>query len=131
MDDTRLSGAGLGLRRALLGPLADEPPGRAPDFLEVAPENWIGVGGRHGRAFRALTERYRFTTHGLSLSIGSRDPLDLALVRAVGRFLDTHGIDTYSEHLSACSDDGHLYDLVPLPFTGEAVRDAFDPRRQP
>jgi uncharacterized protein (UPF0276 family) len=121
------TGAGLGLRRALMGSLADaaaDGSGLAPlpDFLEVAPENWIGVGGRLGRQFRAMTERFPFVTHGLSLSIGSTDALDLDLVRAVGRFLDTHGIGTYSDHLSYCSDGGHLYDLMPIPFTGDAVR---------
>lgn len=117
-----ISGAGLGLRRALMDDLFEvRPPLTAPDFLEVAPENWIGVGGRLGRRFQALTERYPFLLHGLSLSIGSRDPLDLELVGAVGRFMTAHGITTYSEHLSYCSDGGHLYDLMPLPFTGEAV----------
>lgn len=116
-------GAGLGLRRALMDAVMDIPsPLVPPDFLEVAPENWIGVGGRLGRRFRALTERYRFVLHGLSLSIGSRDPLDVELVQAVGRFMSTHGISTYSEHLSYCSNEGHLYDLMPLPFTGEVVR---------
>lgn len=116
-----IHGAGLGLRRALLGPLADAPDA-AIDFLEVAPENWIGVGGRLGRAFRAMTERYPFVTHGLSLSIGSPAPLDTQLVRDIATFLDAHGIADYSEHLSYCSDDGHLYDLLPIPFTAEAVR---------
>lgn len=125
MRDVRIAGAGLGLRRALLGPLTDRPestPDSFPDFFEVAPENWIGVGGRFGRQFRAMTERHPFVTHGLSLSLGSPAPLDMELVRAVGRFLDQHGIGIYSEHLSYCSDDGHLYDLMPLPFTEEAVR---------
>lgn len=124
MRSPRIDGAGLGLRRALLGPLAERREAGEPagfDFLEVAPENWIGVGGRLGRRFRALTERYPFVTHGLSLSIGGPAPLDMELVRATGRFLSEHGIDTYSEHLSYCSDDGHLYDLMPLPFTAEAV----------
>lgn len=119
--------AGLGLRRALLGPLqsalaqSDGIPA-FPDFFEVAPENWVNVGGRLGRRFRELTERFAFVTHGLSLSIGSTDPLDIELVRAIGRFMQTHGISVYSEHLSYCSDQGHLYDLMPIPFTGEAVR---------
>lgn len=120
-------GAGLGLRRALLGPLSALDPAagavcRLPDFLEVAPENWIGVGGRLGRQLRAATERFPLVAHGLSLSVGGPAPLDLELVRAVGHFLTTHGIETYSEHLSYCSDDGHLYDLMPIPFTAEAVR---------
>lgn len=122
MGEQRLSGAGLGLRRPLLAPLASVDASTAPDFLEVAPENWINVGGRFGRQFRELAGRFPVVAHGLSLSIGSREPLDLDLVRAIGRFLDEHGIDTYSEHLSYCSDGGHLYDLLPLPFTAEAVR---------
>uniref|UniRef100_UPI0004F33336 multinuclear nonheme iron-dependent oxidase n=1 Tax=Pseudomonas aeruginosa TaxID=287 RepID=UPI0004F33336 len=49
-----VSGAGLGLRRALLEPLG-AGDGVRVDFLEVAPENWIGIGGRLGRQFRELT----------------------------------------------------------------------------
>ena len=114
-------GAGLGLRRTLMGPLADEPPHQV-DFYEVAPENWIGVGGSFGKQFRAFTERHAFVTHGLSLSLGGPGPLDETFLHRLKRFLDEHGIDTYTEHLSYCSDDGHLYDLMPIPFTEEAVR---------
>lgn len=96
---------------------------RAVDFVEVAPENWIGVGGRFGRQFRAVTERFPLVCHGLSLSLGSPAPLDMALLRAVRSFLDTHQVRCYTEHLSYCSDDaGQLYDLMPIPFTEEAVR---------
>lgn len=114
-------GAGLGLRRTLLGPLADQPADQV-SFMEVAPENWIGVGGQFGKQFRSFTERYPFVTHGLSLSLGGPSPLDEAFLYRLKRFLDTHQIRYYSEHLSYCSDDGHLYDLMPIPFTDEAVR---------
>ena len=113
-------GAGLGLRRALLGPLAGLPAGQI-NFMEVAPENWIGVGGRFGKQFRAYTERYPFVCHGLSLSIGGPTPIDVEFVNSVKKFLSEHNIRYYSEHLSYCSDDGHLYDLMPIPFTEEAV----------
>ncbi len=114
------SGAGLGLRRELMSALAETPD--APiDFLEIAPENWIGVGGRQGRELRAFTERHPVIAHGLSLSIGSPAPLDEAFLRRLKAFLDQHGIAVYSEHLSYCSDTGHLYDLMPIPFTEEAV----------
>jgi len=114
-------GAGLGLRRAMLSSLADQtaPP---VDFWEVAPENWINVGGRYGKTFRELTERFPFICHGLSLSIGGPAPLDQAFLQRLKRFLREHRIRFYSEHLSYCSDDGHLYDLLPVPFTGGAVR---------
>ena len=109
------------MRRALLGPLQESP--HAPiDFFEVAPENWINVGGRLGRTFRSYTERYPFICHGLSLSLGSPAPLDETLLHRIRRLLDEHGIRVYSEHLAFCSDDGHLYDLMPIPFTEEAVR---------
>ena len=114
-------GAGLGLRRAFLDAVAEQPPVEV-GFFEVAPENWIGIGGRLGRRFRSLTERVPFVCHGLSLSIGGPAPLDEAFVRRIRAFLDEHLIRTYTEHLSYCSDDGHLYDLMPIPFTEEAVR---------
>ncbi len=119
-----VTGAGLGLRRALLSPLAkpENFEAMAPiSFMEVAPENWINVGGRLGRIFREYTERYPFVTHGLSLSIGGPEPLDETFVRKVGQFLDQHNIRFYSDHLSYCSDEGHLYDLMPIPFTPEAI----------
>lgn len=89
--------------------------------MEVAPENWIGVGGRLGRAFCEFVERVPFVCHGLSLSIGGPSPLDETFLHRLKQFLDTHAIRCYSEHLSYCTDDGHLYDLMPIPFTGEAV----------
>jgi len=89
--------------------------------MEVAPENWIGVGGRRGRLFREFTERVPFVCHGLSLSIGGPSPLDETFLLRLRRFLDQHAVRCYSEHLSYCSDDGHLYDLMPIPFTQEAV----------
>ena len=117
---SNLCGAGLGLRRALLGPLEDMPAGSV-DFMEIAPENWIGVGGRLGKRFRALAERHPIVCHGLSLSLGGPAPLDETFLMRVRRFLDEHHIALYSEHLSYCSDEGHLYDLMPIPFTEEAV----------
>ena len=92
------------------------------DFLEIAPENWIGVGGRFSRRFRDLTARYPFVSHGLSLSLGGPGPLDRAYLERLRRFLDEHAVLCYSEHLSYCSDDGHLYDLMPIPFTEAAAR---------
>lgn len=115
-----VSGSGLGLRRDLLKELETDFPAGI-DFMEVAPENWIGIGGRLGKRFRAITEKVPFVTHGLSLSIGSPAPLDEKFVRDVKKFLDEHCIRCYSEHLSYCSDQGHLYDLMPIPFTDEAV----------
>ena len=116
----KIHGAGLGLRRESIKELLQTPLPQV-GFLEVAPENWIGVGGTYGKQLRQFTERYDFVCHGLSLSIGSPAPLDEAFVKQIGAFLKQHQVKIYSEHLTYCSDDGHLYDLLPIPFTEEAV----------
>ncbi|HEY5775319.1 MAG TPA: DUF692 domain-containing protein [Xanthomonadales bacterium] len=119
-----VTGAGLGLRRALLGPLQAHDPETLAEivsFMEVAPENWINVGGQRKKFFNYFTERFPFVCHGLSLSIGGPSPLDRTFVHKLRQFLDDHQIRAYSEHLSYCTDDGHLYDLMPIPFTAEAV----------
>ncbi len=116
-----VSGAGLGLRRAITSELMADPPADI-DVMEGAPENWINVGGSLGKKLRFFTERYPFVIHGLSLSIGSPAPLDEQLVRDIKNFMNDHNIRLYSEHLSYCGDDGHLYDLMPIPFTEDAVK---------
>jgi len=121
MQPPQFAGAGLGLRRSLMAPLAALGAGQV-DFLECAPENWIGVGGRLGRAFRALAERQPVLLHGLSLDIGGLAPLDAGLIARVRAFKREHRCPLYSEHLSYCAAGGHLYDLLPIPFTEEAVR---------
>ena len=119
-DQYPVSGAGLGLRRGLMNKLMADPPAEV-DFMEVAPENWIHVGGKLGNKFRFFTERYPMLIHGLSLSIGAPSPLNETLLNDIKSFMDEHGIRFYSEHLSYCGDDGQLYDLMPIPFTEEAV----------
>jgi len=114
-------GAGLGLRRTFLDEIVGQPPDNV-GFYEVAPENWMTIGGKFGKQFRAMTERFDFVCHGLSLSIGSSDALDERFVRDLKVFMREHGIKFYSEHLSYCSHDGHLYDLMPMPFTEDAVK---------
>lgn len=116
-----VSGAGLGLRRPIANELMADPPADI-DFMEIAPENWINVGGSLGKKLRFFTERYPFVIHGLSLSIGSPAPLDEQLVRDIKDFMEEHNALMYSEHLSYCGDDGHLYDLMPIPFTEDAVK---------
>ena len=115
-----VTGAGLGLRRSLLDVLSSADD--SFDFMEVAPENWINVGGRFGRQLREYTERYPLLCHGLSLSIAGPGELDWELLKNIKQFIHDHQVRCYSEHLSYCSDDGHLYDLLPIPFTGDAVK---------
>jgi len=124
-----LAGSGLGLRRALLPALQTGVPENI-DFFEVSPENWVGVGGALGKQFRGLTECHRFVAHGLALSLGGPAPLDTAFLLELKKFLDHHDFALYTEHLSFCGDEGHLYDLYPIPFTAQAVKHVANRIRQ-
>jgi uncharacterized protein (UPF0276 family) len=94
-----------------------------PDFIEVAPENWIGVGGFWKKKLDEAIEKYPLFTHGLSLSIGSPDELDFELLKGVKQFLHDTNAKVYSEHLSYSKcDNAHVYDLLPIPFTADAVK---------
>ncbi len=128
--DYCVQGAGLGLRRGhMLENLLEMNPSQV-QFMEVAPENWISMGGRLGKRFRQYTERFPFVTHGLSLSIGGPTALDVEFVKAIKAFMQQHNILKYTEHLTYCSDDGHLYDLMPIPFTSDAVHYVADRIKQ-
>lgn len=116
-----IRGAGLGLKRELMPALQVDVP-ECIDFFEIAPENWIGVGGRPGKQLAWFAERYPMVCHGLSLSLGGPDPLNEVFLQRVRQFLDHYQIPLYTEHLSYCSDGGYLYDLLPIPFTEEAVK---------
>ncbi|MEQ9063032.1 MAG: DUF692 domain-containing protein [Vicingaceae bacterium] len=116
-----IKGIGLGLRRELSSTLISLE-NEKPDFVEFAPENWMGLGGFWGRELERIAEKYPFVCHGLSLSIGSPDKLDLDFIHDLKRFLDKYNVTLYSEHLSysKCAN-AHLYDLLPIPFRQDAV----------
>jgi len=115
-----IQGVGLGLKRTFFEDILTQPNFEI-DFLEVAPENWLRFGGRIGRELRTLSERYPFVCHGLSLDIGGTSPLDETYLYELKDFFKEHEVQIYTEHLSYCGDSGHLYDLMPIPFTEEAV----------
>lgn len=117
---SQLAAAGLGLRRDFLPQFLDRPPENV-DFIEVAPENWMGLGGRLGRQFAEALRHKPLYCHGLSLDLGGPRPLDRDFLDRLKSFLDQHEVVSYSEHLSACGDQGHMYDLMPIPFTEDAV----------
>ena len=116
-----LTGTGLGYRRSLANEWFANDEVKQLDFIELAPENWMNIGGRLKRQLERVVEQHRIVTHGLSLSIGSPAPLDTDFIHNLKTFLDRYQIDVYTEHLSYCSDEGHLYDLMPIPFTEAAV----------
>ncbi len=116
-----VNGIGLGFRRDLADDLIALSDNK-PAFVELAPENWMSMGGYWRKKLNEAADRYPITAHGLSLSIGSPDPLDIGFIKRLKSFLDEFNIELYSEHLSysKCAN-AHLYDLLPIPFRQDAV----------
>lgn len=132
MTDTNRSvirGTGLGLKRELIPQIQaafGDPAISNINFLELAPENWIDMGGKAAKQLDWLVERYPIVCHGLCLSLGGLAPLNNNFVVQVKKFLQQYNIPLYTEHLSYSTDgyngqQGYLYDLLPIPFTEEAV----------
>lgn len=120
MNTIPLHGAGLGLRRNLVDDIKSRQPAEL-DFLEITPENWMQMGGHFASQLRNLAPGFPLVAHGLSLSLGGPAPLDINFIGKLKHFLDDYNVQCFSEHLSYCSDDGHLYDLLPIPFSEAAV----------
>ncbi len=125
-----IHGAGLGLKHELIPQIQNLYQTSAISnihFVEIAPENWIGAGGRSAADLAWFVERFPIVCHGLCLSLGGPDPLNIDFLKQVKQFLAQNKIPLYTEHLSFCSDiqqdkPGYMYDLLPIPFTEEAVK---------
>ncbi len=121
---------GIGLRRDISEEILNSKL-LTPDFLEFAPENWMGVGGNWNRTREKAVSMYPITCHGLSLSLGSPEELDWDFIKELKVFLDENQAKIFSEHLSYTkSQNAHLYDLLPIPFRKDAVDHVVDRIRQ-
>jgi hypothetical protein len=115
---------GLGLRSTLLPSLQRslETQNIPCSILEIAPENWCGMGGIKKHYLDELSAHFTWYCHGLSLSLGGTAPLDFNFLESLKKFFDHYQVACYSEHLSFSGDEqGLLYDLLPLPFNSDTV----------
>lgn len=116
----KLAGFGLGLRTPHYEAMLNEI--YPIDWLEVITENYLVPGGKPLDYLERIRERFPLVMHGVSLSIGSTDPLDadyLRQIRALARRIEPHWI---SDHLCWTGIEGrNLHDLLPLPYTEEAL----------
>jgi hypothetical protein len=112
--------AGIGLRAGHYRDLLATRP--AVGFLEVHSENYFGPGGAPLHYLERAREIYPVSLHGVGLSLGSADPLNDGHLRALNHLVARIEPVLISEHLCWCSIDGrYLNDLLPLPYTEEAV----------
>lgn len=111
---------GIGLRGEHCKFVADESP--AVDWFEVHSENYFAPGGASHAWLSQIRQNYNLSFHGVGLSLGSTDPLNLAHLERLKELIHIYEPALVSEHLSWSSVDGiHLHDLLPLPLTEEAV----------
>ncbi len=90
--------------------------------MELAPENWLGAGGRMAATLEQIAAQTHLAAHGLLLNLGGVDPIDVAYVKKIKVFLERYAIKVYGDHLTYCGADGLLYELLPMPLTEDAAR---------
>lgn len=113
-------GAGIGLRARHYADFLDGQP--AVDWIEVHSENYFGEGGYDRHVLLRVRERYPVSLHGVGLGLGSAVPLDEAHLERLARLADCMQPFLVSEHLCWGALPGrHLNDLLPLPYTAEAL----------
>jgi uncharacterized protein len=117
---TKLAGFGLGLRTPHYEAVLNEP--HAIDWLEIITENYLVPGGKPLHYLERIRRRFPLVMHGVSLSIGSTDPIDLDYLAQVRALAERIEPDWISDHLCWTGIEGrNLHDLLPLPYTEEAL----------
>ena len=130
MAELSFRGVGVGLRRPHLAEVAALDASPVP-FWEIAPENVVGQGGRRHRQVMAILERDPVLTHGLSMSLGGFDAWEAEALDNLRGFLKATGSPWHSEHLCWTSHGGaNTMELLPMPFTREAVKHTVDRARR-
>ena len=113
-------GYGLGLRSEHFDAVLDEHP--AVDWFEIISENFMVAGGKPRHYLDQVRSRYPLAMHGVSLSIGSTDPLDMHYLRELKQLARHVEPIWISDHLCWTGNGGiNSHDLLPLPYTGEAI----------
>jgi len=114
-------GFGLGLRPAHYETILNEAP--AVDWFEIISENYLVPGGRPLHYLDRIRERYPMVMHGVSLSIGTQDPLDREYLRQLRALAERVEPAWISDHLCWTGAHGlNAHDLLPLPYTEEALK---------
>jgi uncharacterized protein (UPF0276 family) len=118
-----IAGIGIGLRKPFAAALLESE--RKVDWLEVTPENWVFFGGRARRLLDACAERWQVVPHSVSLDVGGSGPLDPVFLDAIAGLVKRTRAPFWSDHLCYSSVHGRpLHDLLPLPFSQEALDNA-------
>lgn len=114
-------GYGLGLRQEYYDLVLENRP--AVDWFEIISENYMVQGGKPLYYLDAIREHYPMVMHGVSMSIGGTDPLNVDYLRDLKKLIQRAQPAWVSDHLCWTGQGGHnLHDLMPLPYTEEAIR---------
>ena len=116
-----VTGIGIGLRFDLAKELLERTP-ETIEWIEIHPENYVDRGGRYQEMLEQAQAHWPVVTHGLSTCLGATEPFDGAYLAELRGFLQSNEIPWHSEHLClGGTDERFFHDLLPLPFTEEAV----------
>jgi uncharacterized protein (UPF0276 family) len=114
-------GIGLGLRIPHYNYIFEHLP--QVDFFEIISENFMGEGGKPLENLDRILEHYRIVQHGVSLSIGSTDPLNFDYLKKLKRLTKKTKTPWFSDHLCWSQiNNKHLHDLLPLPYTEATIK---------
>ena len=118
-------GVGLGLRTVHYARIVESQP--EVDWFEILSENYMQTAGRPLEWLDAVAARYPVVMHGVSMSIGSTDPLDRAYLTELRALRDRSHAKWVSDHLCWTGVGGtNTHDLLPMPYTEEALRHVVD-----
>lgn len=116
-----IKNVGVGLRPPHISDILSQQPDL--QWLEILADNHLQEGGAARQALFALREHYPITMHGVNLSLGGLDPIDWVYADKLKQLYKQLEVSWFSEHLCFASGQGlYSHDLLPLPYTDEAVR---------
>ncbi|MGE0733322.1 MAG: DUF692 domain-containing protein [Alphaproteobacteria bacterium] len=122
---TRATQVGVGLKALHYRTILESRP--TLGFFEIHAENYMGAGGPPHRYLEAIRANYKLSIHGVGLSLGGAAPLDVAHLRRLRALIDRYQPDWFSEHLAWSVQDGaYLNDLLPIPYTDDALAHVCD-----
>jgi len=121
METAPIAGVGLGLRACHYQHILEQQP--AVPWFEVMTDNYMGDGGQPHQYLEQIRANYPVTFHGVGLSLGSVRPLSDAYLTRLTELIDRYQPAWVSEHLCWCASDQHnSHDLLPMPYTEQAVQ---------
>ncbi|WP_261843755.1 MNIO family bufferin maturase [Aliamphritea ceti] len=121
MQTNETAFVGVGLRQAHYQAVIDQAPSLG--WFEVHSENYFNPGGPNHYFLQCVRDHYPLSLHGVGMSVGSTDPLDMNYLASLKQLIDRYEPFLVSDHISWSRHNGEYFpDLYPLPFTADVIQ---------